>query len=80
MSVSRQSRQFGDCCGDYTSSAAEQKPYPIYELAGPRVYSYEELLRTVARTAGLRPVVMRMPFALWNALAGVAEILPRPPP
>ena len=21
-----------------------QKPYPIYELAGPRVYSYEELL------------------------------------
>src|SRR5256884_1552939 len=29
-----------------------QKPYPIYELAGPRVYSYEELLRTIARSAG----------------------------
>jgi dTDP-4-dehydrorhamnose reductase len=25
-----------------------KKPYPIYELAGPRVYSYEELLRTIA--------------------------------
>ena len=48
-----------------------QKPYPIYELAGPRVYSYEELLRTIARIAGLRPVLMRMPFAFWNALAGV---------
>src|SRR6202795_549598 len=56
-----------------------KKPSPIYELAGPRVYSYEELLRTIARTAGLRPVLMRMPFALWDALAAVAEILPHPP-
>jgi uncharacterized protein YbjT (DUF2867 family) len=56
-----------------------QKPGPVYELAGPRVYSYEELLRTIARIAGLRPVLMRMPFAFWNALAGVAEMLPRPP-
>jgi uncharacterized protein YbjT (DUF2867 family) len=56
-----------------------KKPYPVYELAGPRVYSYEELLRTIARTAGLRPVLMRMPFALWDAVAGVAEILPHPP-
>jgi uncharacterized protein YbjT (DUF2867 family) len=56
-----------------------QKPYPVYELAGPRVYSYEELLRTIARIAGLRPVLMRMPFIFWNTLAGVAEMLPRPP-
>jgi uncharacterized protein YbjT (DUF2867 family) len=53
-----------------------KKPYPIYELAGPRVYSYEELLRTIARSAVLRPVLMRMPFAFWNAVAGLAEILP----
>jgi uncharacterized protein YbjT (DUF2867 family) len=56
-----------------------QKPYPVYELAGPRVYSYEELLRTIARIAGLRPVLMRTPFALWDALAGLAERLPQPP-
>jgi uncharacterized protein YbjT (DUF2867 family) len=56
-----------------------QKPYPVYELAGPRVYSYEELLRTIARMAGLRPVLMRIPFALWDALAGVAERMPQPP-
>jgi len=56
-----------------------QKPYPVYELAGPRIYSYEELLRTIARIAGLRPLLMRMPFAFWNVLAGVAEMLPRPP-
>ena len=56
-----------------------KKPYPIYELAGPRVYSYEELVRTIARTAGLRPVLMRTPFAFWGAVAGLAEILPHPP-
>ena len=70
--------------GDVAAAIAQvlrqsKKPYPIYELAGPRVYSYEELLRTIARTAGLRPALMRMPFAFWDALAGVAEILPRPP-
>lgn len=56
-----------------------QRPYPIYELAGPRVYSYEELLRTIARTAGLRPALVRIPFAFWDAAAGLAEILPHPP-
>ena len=56
-----------------------QKSYPVYELAGPRVYSYEELLRTIARIAGMRPVLVRMPFVLWDALAGLAEMLPRPP-
>ena len=56
-----------------------QRPYPIYELAGPRVYSYEELLRTISRAAGLRPVLVRMPFAFWGAVAGLAEFLPRPP-
>ena len=56
-----------------------KKPYPIYELAGPRVYSYEELLRTIARSAGLRPVLMRIPFAFWDTVAGLAEVLPQPP-
>src|SRR3984957_2953422 len=56
-----------------------QKPYPVYELAGPRIYSYEERLRTTARIAGLRPVLVRSPFALWDGLAAVAELLPRPP-
>jgi uncharacterized protein YbjT (DUF2867 family) len=56
-----------------------KKPYPIYELAGPRVYTYEELLRTIARSAGLRPVLVRMPFAFWGAVAGLAETLPQPP-
>src|SRR6267154_603923 len=50
-----------------------QKPYPVYELAGPRIYSSEELLRAIGRIARLRPVLMRIPFALWHPLAGLAE-------
>src|SRR5262245_34323563 len=56
-----------------------QRPSPIYELAGPRIYSYEELLRTIARSAEIRPVLVRIPFAFWDAVAGFAEILPHPP-
>jgi len=70
--------------GDVAAAIAQilrqsQKPHPIYELAGPRIYSYEELLQTIARVAGLRPVLMHMPFAFWNAFARVAEVLPSPP-
>src|SRR6516164_9824175 len=56
-----------------------QRPYPLYELAGPRVYSYGELLRTIARTAGLRPMLVPIPFVFWDAFAGLAKILPHPP-
>jgi uncharacterized protein YbjT (DUF2867 family) len=55
-----------------------ETPQRIYELAGPRVYSYAELLRMIAREAGLRPVLLQMPFALWYPLAGLAEMLPHP--
>ena len=55
-----------------------ETPNPIYELAGPRVYSYRELLQSIAREARLRPVLMRVPFTAWYALASLAEMLPRP--
>ena len=55
-----------------------ETPDDIYELAGPRVYSYAELLRMIAREAGLRPVLLHMPFAVWHPLASLAEMLPHP--
>ena len=51
----------------------------IFECGGPRVYSYEELLRTVAREADLKPVLIPVPFAAWHALAWTAELLPNMP-
>jgi NADH dehydrogenase len=51
----------------------------VYELAGPRIYTYETLLRTIAASAGKRPVLLPLPFALWRALGYVSEFLPNPP-
>jgi uncharacterized protein YbjT (DUF2867 family) len=51
----------------------------IFEFGGPRVYSYEEFLRAVAHQAGLAPLLIPIPFAVWRALAWASEILPGPP-
>ncbi len=51
----------------------------LYELGGPRIYTYEGLLRTITQKAGLKPVLVPVPFSLWQALAWTAELLPHPP-
>jgi NADH dehydrogenase len=33
----------------------------------------------IARHLGKKPILVPMPFALWHALAYVAEMLPQPP-
>jgi uncharacterized protein YbjT (DUF2867 family) len=50
----------------------------IFEFGGPRVYSYEELLRAVAQQAGLAPRLMPIPFAAWHVLAWASEMLQIP--
>jgi len=60
-----------------TMQRAEMPP-PIFEFGGPRVYSYEELLRAVAHQAGLAPRLVPIPFAVWNALALASEMFPNP--
>jgi hypothetical protein len=48
----------------------------LYELAGPRVYTYQELLRTIAASVGTRPFLVRFPFSLWHVIG----FLPRQAP
>ena len=50
-----------------------------FEFGGPRVYSYEELLRVVAHEANLKPMLVPLPFSAWRTLAWFAEMLPSPP-
>ena len=47
--------------------------------ASARVYTYEELLRTVAREARIEPILLPMPFAAWHVLSWFGEMLPSPP-
>jgi NADH dehydrogenase len=56
------------------------KTHPIiFELGGPSIYSYKELLQTIVRRAEIRRVLVPVPFTIWAALASVAEMLPRSP-
>ena len=55
-----------------------ETPSAIFEFGGPRVYSYEELLRAVAHQAGVAPHLIPIPFGLWHALAWASEMLPSP--
>ncbi len=57
----------------------EQTGSTMFECGGPRVYSYQELLRTVANAAGIKPVLFPVPFAAWTALAWISEMLPGSP-
>jgi len=51
----------------------------LHELAGPRVYTYQELLRAIAASAGTRPLLVPFPFSLWHLIGYVSEVLPNPP-
>jgi uncharacterized protein YbjT (DUF2867 family) len=51
----------------------------IFELGGPRVYSYEQFLKAIAHQADLAPLLIPIPFAVWHALAWASEMLPAPP-
>jgi uncharacterized protein YbjT (DUF2867 family) len=50
-----------------------------YEFGGARVYTYKELVRTVADRIKVRARLVPVPFALWRILASGAEFLPGAP-
>jgi uncharacterized protein YbjT (DUF2867 family) len=60
-------------------AGAEATISPWREFGGPRIYTYEELLRAIAVQIGVRTKFIPMPFALWYALAWISEHLPGAP-
>ncbi|MCP4327029.1 MAG: complex I NDUFA9 subunit family protein [Alphaproteobacteria bacterium] len=50
-----------------------------YELGGPEILSYRELLHTVLHHFGRRRLLLPLPFPLWRAMAAVLALLPTPP-
>jgi uncharacterized protein YbjT (DUF2867 family) len=55
----------------------ERDPITL-ECGGPQVYTYRDLVRTVAREASLKPRLIPVPFGVWYGLARAAELLPSP--
>ena len=51
----------------------------VYELGGPRVYPYRELVRLVLDEAGARTALLPVPFLVWDILTLGLALLPNPP-
>lgn len=54
-------------------------PEGPYQLAGPRSYTYRELVAVVAEAKSRKPFMVPVPFPVWSGLARLAEWLPEPP-
>ncbi len=50
-----------------------------YEVGGPKVYSFKELLEYVLRVTGRRRLLLPLPFSLARLQARLLELLPSPP-
>ena len=51
----------------------------VYELGGPRIYAYKELVRLVRDRVAGRALVVPFPFLAWDVLAAVMATHPNPP-
>lgn len=63
-------------------AAAVERPAAAgrtFDLGGPDIYSYRDLLVLTLRQIGRRRLLLPVPFAIWDLLAAVAGLLPRPP-
>lgn len=52
---------------------------PLYELGGPQVLRYRELVDLLCVHVGRRPALLPLPFAAWSLLAFLSAPLARPP-
>lgn len=50
----------------------------VYELGGPKTYSYRALLRLMLRQVGRRRLLLPLPFFVWELLADVMSVLASP--
>src|SRR5918999_4654556 len=51
----------------------------LYELGGPRVYTYKELMQFVLARTGRKRLLMPVPYVAWKALAASMAPLPSRP-
>lgn len=51
----------------------------IYELGGPRSYTYRALIELLLEQIGVKRILMPLPFVAWEAQASLFRLLPKPP-
>jgi uncharacterized protein YbjT (DUF2867 family) len=70
--------------GDVAEAAARALAMPasagkLYELGGPKIYSYRQLLQLMLEQSGRRRWLIPLPYLAWELLAGLLALLPNPP-
>lgn len=62
-------------------AAVEQDSLPgkTFELGGPSVYTFREILEFIFRTIGRKPAFLPLPYALASLMGTFANLLPTPP-
>ena len=51
----------------------------VYELGGPKIYAYRELVRLVRERVAGRALMVPCPFVVWDVLAAAMATHPNPP-
>jgi NADH dehydrogenase len=51
----------------------------LYELGGPRIYTYKALMNLVLEHIGKRRALVPVPFFVWDTLAALLSVLANPP-
>ncbi len=51
----------------------------VYELGGPRIYRYRALIELVLKETRRSRLLMPLPFFVWEAMARLLMLLPKPP-
>ena len=69
----------GDVARAIANAMQQDDPWASYDLAGPIVYRYRDLVRAVAASADIRAHLVSVPYGLWSLAAALAERLPSPP-
>ena len=59
--------------------AIEAAQGQVYELGGPRAYTYKALLQLLLRQLGRRRLLLPVPYFVWELLAAVMAPLPKRP-
>ena len=51
----------------------------VYELGGPQIYRYRDIIDLVLKETGRARILVPLPFVAWDALARLLMLLPNPP-
>ena len=59
-----------------TTKSSQRK---VYELGGPQIYRYRDIIELVLKETGRARILVPLPFVAWVALARLLMLLPNPP-